>query len=247
MASKSWQYSLSVVAMAALVASGAQAAEVTISGSLTSFQSALDALQGSGTTAVQFEYTSQIGAVDANPNRISFTAPAGPAQVNLGDTFKIGTIGYTNGGWYPYARIGLSITTSSPDATFDGHTFTGSIIVAVSSPNPFDPADYIANADYFYLMDLSGPLVDMGSVRVYERAFQPPGNPGNTGTADLYARIGSLVPTRFENPSGGVFLSPSLEPIVSGVPEPETVAMLLAGLAVVGSVAARRHRGPHQA
>ena len=47
MASKSWQYSLSVVAMAALVASGAQAAEVTISGSLTSFQSALDALQGS--------------------------------------------------------------------------------------------------------------------------------------------------------------------------------------------------------
>ena len=201
----------------------------------------------SGTTEVRFEYTSQIGAVDANPNRISFTAPAGPVQVNLGDTFKVGTISYTNGGWYPYARIGLSITTSSPDATFDGHTFTGSIIVAVSSPTPFDPADYIANADYFYLMDLSGPLVDMGSVRVYERAFQPPSNPGNTGTADLYARIGSLIPTSFENPSGGVFLSPNLEPIVSGVPEPETVAMLLAGLAVVGSVAARRNRGLHQA
>lgn len=199
-----------------------------------------------GTRSVRFEYTDFIGTVNENPNLISFEAAAS-AQVNPGDSFKVGTLSYTNGFWYPHARIGLSITTASPDAAFDGHTFTGSIIVAVSSPVPFDPADYIANADYFYLEDVNGPLDNLGSVRVYERDFQPPGNPGNTGTVDLYARIGSLVPTSFENPSGGVFLSQSLEPITSAVPEPQSVAMLLAGLAVVGSVAARRHRIAHQA
>lgn len=126
------------------------------------------------------------------------------------------------------------------DRTLNNHSFAGSIIVAVSSPDPYNPADYIANADYFYLQGASGPLIDLGSVRVYESANQPPGNPGNTGSVDLYARIGSLVPTAFKNPSGGVFLSASLDPIVSGVPEPDTYALLLAGLALIGSVGARR-------
>lgn len=284
MASKSWQ-ALSLVALAALASFSAQAATVSFSGSLTSFQSALSAYEAdgngsldsvplaidpnlppvahlsgdpqlypqshtvalaAGTHSVRFEYTGFIGTVNENPNLVHFD-PADPVQVNPGDSFKVGTLSYTNGFWYPHARIGLSITTTSADAAFDGHTFTGSIIVAVSSPQPFDPADYIANADYFYLEDINGPLANLGSVRVYERAYQPPGNPGNTGSVDLYARIGSLIPTAFDNPSGGVFLSQSLEPITSAVPEPETMAMLLAGLVVVGSVAARHHRMPRQA
>ncbi len=63
----------------------------------------------------------------------------------------------------------------------------------------------------------------------------------------LFARIGSLIPASFENPSGGVFLSQSLEPITSAVPEPDTVAMLLAGLVLVESAAARRHGHRRQA
>jgi len=284
MASTPW-HRLPLLLLTAATCLGAQAATVSISGSLTSFQSALSpnfvdgngALNGipltinpslprvsyldgdpelypqshvvpltAGSTQVRFEYTNIIGNAAENPNLISFTA-ATPAQVNVGDTFKVGTLSYTNGFWYPFATIGLSIITTSSDPALDGHNFTGSIIVAVSSPIPFDPADYIANADYFYLQGSSGPLAPLGSVRVYERSFQPPDNPGNTGSVDLFARIGSLIPTSFENPSGGIFLSPSLDPITSAVPESDTVAMLLAGLVLVGSAAARRRGRRRQA
>ena len=193
-----------------------------------------------GTTSVQFEYTNGIGP-DANPNRVSFAA-AGPAFVTKGDTFKVGTLTFTNGFWYPFASVGLSITTHSDVAALDNHSFVGNIVVKVSSPIPFDPADYEANADYFYLEDAGGPLTSLGSVRVYEKAFQPPSNPGNTGSVDLYAQIGSLIPKRFDNPSAGAFLSSSLDPITGSVPEPASYALLVAGLAVVGA-SARRRRG----
>lgn len=86
---------------------------------------------------------------------------------------------------------------------------------------------------------MHGPLTSLGSVRVYERAYQPAGNPGNTGSVDLYARIGSLIPTRFSNPSSGAFLSASLDPVTS-IPEPATAAMLSLGLALLGAAARRR-------
>lgn len=265
-------------AIAALVAALPMAAEassglVSITGQLTSFQSALSPYYANGngsvdgvalaidpslasviysggdttlfpqsktvalaagTTSVQFEYSDARGTAGANPNVVSFTA-ASPAVVSKGDTFKIGTLSYTNGFWYPYASIGLSITTHSGVTALDGHTFTGNIIVKVSSPIPFDPTDYVANADYFYLQDATGPLSSLGSVRVYEKAFQPPSNPGNTGSVDLYAQIGSLIPRRFDNPSTGAFLSSSLDPIVSSVPEPGSYALFAAGLVALAT------------
>lgn len=278
MASTHW-HRLSLLAAAAITSFGAQAAEVSISGSFTSFQSALSPYYGESgngtlnglalsidpslpkvkysggdpyahpqshtvtlapdTTEVHFEYTNHIG--EGYANLIRFTA-ADPAEVNFGDTFKVGTLTYTNGFWYPFANVGLSITTSSSNSALDNKNFTGSIMFAVSSPDPYVAADYIANADYFYLQDSSGPLTSLGSVRVYERDNQPPDMPGNTGSVDLYARIGSLVPTSFENPSGGVFLSTSLDPITSAVPEPAAFAMLLAGLGLIGAVVSRRKR-----
>ena len=274
---------LSLVAALALVPMPGHAATtasgtVSISGALTSFQSALSpyytsgngSLNGTplaidsglppvvyaggdstlypqsqtvslaaGTTSVQFEYTDGIGAT-ANPNRVSFLA-ASPADVTVGDTFKIGTLTYTNGFWYPFASIGLTITTHSSVAALDNHSFVGNIIVKVSSPVPFDPNDYEANADYFYLQDANGPLASLGSVRVYEQSFQPPSHPGNTGSVDLYAQIGSLIPKRFDNPSAGAFLSNSLDPITASVPEPATYMLLAAGLSLVGMLAKRRH------
>jgi hypothetical protein len=192
----------------------------------------------SGTSSVQFEYTSLIPTTLANPNRISFTA-AGPAVVDVGDEFKIGTLTYTNGFWYPFASVGLTVTTHSADEALNNMSFVGNIIVKVSSPVPFYPEPE-SNADYFYLSDGSGPLTTLGSGRVYEQSFQPAGNPGNTGSVDLYARIGSLVPTRFANPSPGMFLSTSLDPMTTAVPEPSAWLMALGGLLLVGANAIKR-------
>ena len=76
-------------------------------------------------------------------------------------------------------------------------------------------------------------------MRVYEKAYQPASNPGNTGTVDLYATIGSLIPQRFDNPSAGAFLSSSLDPLPA-VPEPSTYALLLGGLAAMAGLVRRR-------
>jgi hypothetical protein len=148
------------------------AAPVSITGELTTFQSALSPYVASGdgslngmaltidpslptvqypgdtstlypqsmtmalpasTSQVQFEYTSLIGGASANPNRISFL-PAATAVLNVGDQFKVGTLSFTNGYWFPYASVGLTITTHSADAALDNKTFTGNIVVKVSAP-----------------------------------------------------------------------------------------------------------------
>jgi hypothetical protein len=209
---------------------------VTYPGSTTPYRQSVEVALAADKSKVQFEYTDGIGPA-ASPNVVAFQA-VGPATVEVGDVFKVGTISYTNGFWYPFARIGLRIDVSSDVAALNGHSFQGSIIVAVSSPEPYVP-EPVSNADYFYLEDAGGPLSSLGSVRVYEAHVQPVGNPGNTGTVDLYARIGSLVPTRFDNPSAGAFLSASLQPLPA-VPEPSTYALMLGGLALVGGMARRR-------
>jgi hypothetical protein len=267
-----------LAAALALAALPAGAATVTLTGELTSFQSALeqivDPLTGvvnpaktgdgtlngvplvldlaapavryptafnqfypqsktvalpAGTTQAQFEYTSFIGTANASPNRISFAA--GPAaDMRLGDTFKIGTVSFTNGFWFPAATIGLAVTTHSADPALDNKTFLGQIQVVVTN-NDIRVTDPDLNADYFYLNDAGGqPLNALGSVRVYEAALQPASHPGNTGSADLYARIGSLIPMRFDNPSGGAFLQASFTPTPS-VPEPAGSTLWLAGAA----------------
>jgi hypothetical protein len=194
----------------------------------------------SGTSSVQFEYTSGI-ASGPNPNRISFTA-AGPSDVNVGDVFKVGTLSFTNGFWYPYASVGLTIQTHSLDPALNNMTFVGNINVKVSSPVPFYPEPE-SNADYIYLSDANGPLTALGSARVYEKAFQPAGNPGNEGSVNLYARIGSLVPVRFGNPSPGIFLSTSLDPMTTpAVPEPSSWLMAISGLMLLKVGATRRRR-----
>ncbi len=196
-----------------------------------------------GTLGAQFEYTSFIGTPDASPNRISFAA-ASMADVNVGDTFKVGTFTLTNGFWYPAAVIGFEITTHSLNPALDNKTFEGSINVVVTN-NLISVTDPVINADYFYLSDAAGNPVDaLGSVRVYEAAFQPSGNPGNTGSVDLYARIGSLIPMRFDNATGGAFLQQSFDTLpAAAVPEPSTWAMSLVGLG--GLLAWRRRAWAH--
>lgn len=63
---------------------------------------------------------------------------------------------------------------------------------------------------------------------------------GAIGSAEPYGRIGSLEPLFFANASAGVQILSSLP--VTAVPEPATVALMLAGLGVVGGAARRRER-----
>lgn len=212
---------------------------VTYPGSPTLYTQSHAVVLSQNTTRVQFEYTNEVG--NNHENVIEFQAAAA-TTIDVGDRFKVGTVTYTNGFWYPFARIGLELSVRSPDPALDGHSFVGSIVVAVSSPEPFVP-DPISNADYFYLESPNGPLHGLGSVRVYEAHVQPAGNPGNTGTVDLYAVIGSLIPVGFESPSPAAFLSPSLDPLPA-VPEPSTYATLLTGLALLGLARGLKRRSP---
>ena len=52
---------------------------------------------------------------------------------------------------------------------------------------------------------------------------------GTTGTIELWGKIGSLDPLFFANPTGGALLVPT------AVPEPEVLALMLAGLLGVGA------------
>ncbi|MBK9444109.1 MAG: PEPxxWA-CTERM sorting domain-containing protein [Comamonadaceae bacterium] len=52
--------------------------------------------------------------------------------------------------------------------------------------------------------------------------------------------INSLHLDSFANPTGGAFLNSSTTSALSLVPEPETYAMLLAGLGLIGTIARRR-------
>ena len=214
---------LAAAILALLLAPTARAGQVTVTGEFTTFtpesvgtQSTLTATGpagstptpiggevtstlAAGTTQVDFKFTPSAAFLN---NTFAFTA--GPAaEVNVGDTFRLGSFTFTNGTWFDNIEIGFALTTHSETAALDGHVFTGTMDLVV---NPNDPTNPYLSADYFFIEERP----DLGSVRVFEPSIQPPGNPGNTGTVDLYARIGSLIPTAFENPSPGAFLSGSI-------------------------------------
>lgn len=183
-------------------------------------------------------------------NAFEFIPNAAPSDVVLGQTFTLGTFRYTNGQWFPRADIAFSLTTHSTDDALDGKTFFGTIrLVSTTVRNyaPFNPYD---EADFFYLLDNPS----LGSARVFEAAnfdtsLQPSGNPGNTGDFALTGFIGSLHPNGFVPLGAAGFTTTSivggpvdLSTIHLAIPEPETYAMLLAGLGLLGVVAHRKHQ-----
>ena len=99
------------------------------------------------------------------------------------------------------------------------------------------PIDPYAEADFFYLVGRT----DLGSARVFDRFYQPPTNPGYSGSFEFKGYIGSLVPTGFVALNSAGFTDASVQPGLSNpIPEPGTSAMLLAGLGLLGF--ASRHR-----
>lgn len=158
--------------------------------------------------------------------------------------FKLGTITFTNGGFFYFwrAHLDFTLTTHSSNANLDNHTFSGSILLDVKVSNTRDP---IENADYFTVQDSQGNiLTDLGSVRVYDNGICPVGDPSapncNTGSVDLFGHINSLHLDLFANPTGGAFVNSSTDPNLNSVPEPNT--LLLSCLGLVGFGVARRYR-----
>lgn len=178
-----------------------------------------------GTSAVDFYNTGE------THNLLEFI-PATAQNAVLGQEFLIGTFKLRNGSWFGGLGEGdslfaFSVTTASADATLDGHTFSDVLRYRITQ---FAVGNTPAqNADYFYF----DGRPELGTMSVYERSDSPTGS--NQGSIDLYGRIGSLIPTRLANPEGGAF--------IAAVPEPESYAMLLAGLGLLGWIA---HRRKHQ-
>lgn len=208
---------------------------------------------GSGTKLVSLpttgsqgvEFWNTVGGVDDNRNllRIDGTVTPGISidpVTRKSQSFKLATITFTNGDWYatqpeidpgngplyPQSVFAFSMfVTPDPfigNSGFPGYHVLNDALVLVTTSGPGTP-------DYLYLGNNSG----LGVIAVQE---------GMTGTVDVWGRIGSVELTEFRNPSAGVEIMASIP--ASPVPEPGVLAMLLAGLGLIGGVTARqRHAG----
>jgi hypothetical protein len=163
-------------------------------------------------------------------NLLSFT-PGPAVDVGVGTPFLLGTFTVQNGEWWaasPVHEFTFEMVTHSSDPLLDGHTFSDTIIWYVT-PNGGPPD---VKADYFYFAGHP----ELGSVRVLEAS-----DGDNRGTVDFYGQIGSLDPTGFANPTGGVFLDPSVDPFPippppTVVPEPSAFVAWSFMIGVVGAV-----------
>jgi hypothetical protein len=209
--------------------------ELTDSGTLVRFEGTDPSFQAQynrtnpidlgGATTVNFVYSTTPGFTPV-ANAFSFTA-APAANVGVGQEFKLGTFTFTNGQWYPDADLTFTLTTHSPDASLDGKTFEGTIHLLSIARLTTDP---FREADIFYINERR----DLGAAHVFDLDHQPPGNPGNVGSIDIYGRIDSLVPTRLVAANPAAF--------IEAVPEPTTLAALAGGLGWLGIAAWRRRR-----
>lgn len=255
------------LALTAGMAGISQAAIVNVTGTFTSFTSYMNndrisyvngttALTSSGVEVFPGRFLSDTVSFPAGTTSIDFNydrsvtpwlvnsfefIPAAPADVTLGQTFQLGTFRYTNGQWWEQTDIGFVLTTESSDPALNGHTFAGTLrLISTSPPNP----DPYAQADYFWVLERP----DLGSMRVFELYYQPPGNPGNVGDFAINGRIDSLVLTGFDALNGAGFTDASIQPGLSGpgssVPEPGTLTLLGIGIGVfAGGGVLRRKTG----
>jgi len=180
-------------------------------------------------------FAAPIGAVDfcqtTGPdefphNLVRFTPAPVQDVAAPGIEFLLGTLTLTNGTfWGGRGDHSFGLTVTANGGTLGTHSFSDTLVYVITS-NVIDPA---LAADVFYL---SGHP-RLGSMRVLESR-----DGDNTGSVELYGKIGSLTPTRFANPTGGVFLSPDV-PQPPTVPEPATLGLVAVA---VGAVAVRRRR-----
>ena len=165
--------------------------------------------------------------------------------VGSDNKFKLGSVTFSNGQFYPLAFIDFTLTTHSIDPAFDNHSMSATIRLDVNATAT--PRDPYKEADYFTIQDGGGNiLTSLGSVRVFDNFACPTSTPigvnCNTGSAEIYGHINSLHLDNFANPTGGAFLNPSVTPSISPVPEPASLLMCLLGIFVVSNHRFRKLR-----
>ncbi|WGS85423.1 hypothetical protein [Methylomonas sp. UP202] len=179
----------------------------------------------------------------ARMNEFSFSgSPMEVAGLGPENSFKLGSITYTNGMFYSLAFLDFTLTTHSNDAALDNHMFNGRIRLDTNQSLTF-PADPMVEADYFTVgQPGGGTFTTMGSVRVYDYGYCPDGiGPNcNTGSVDLIGHINSLDLDKFANPAGGAFLNASITSTLTPVPIPP--AGILLGSSLFGLSRIRKSR-----
>ncbi|MBL8555315.1 MAG: PEP-CTERM sorting domain-containing protein [Phenylobacterium sp.] len=197
--------------------------------------------------AVTMGYTNVPGAIQG---RVEFNPAASFDNVVTGQEFLLGTLVFNNGQWvgggqnpadnYP-VTLNFRLTTTSATPEFNqvmSDAFT--VVTNQAVGDCGDPGTQKDEADFIYLR--SAP--ELGSMRVFDFACAPSGV-GNVGAVEIWGRFGSLHYVDFRNPSGGAFLSGSVDvgPIGGGVPEPGTWSLAIAGFGLAGAALRRRRSG----
>jgi hypothetical protein len=245
---------LVVTAFVVLNAFSADASPVSITGGFIGYDGIVQCSTGSylngvnitpsgcsGFPVVSYDFatTSSIDfyTLASDANLLQFTPAVAQEVGGVGEEFLLGTFTYTNGTWaFPPPPVdsitvsfNLVLTTVSADSALDGHTLSDSLTLFITRNLTTNTPTQ--NADFYYFTSFT----QLGSVRAYER-FDSPSN--NTVTVDLYGKIGSLTPTRFDNVQGGGFLDPGIA--ATPVPEPASLTLLALGLG--GAYVHRRKR-----
>ena len=137
----------------------------------------------------------------------------------------------TNGIWFGgpppnHSYFYLRLRTVSTTPEFDGHTLDTSLVLYVTGaalPTPAERADFLFIQNY--------PAIS--SMHVLEAS-----DGANTGTFNVYGKIGSLIPTSIQFVSGGGFpssqgVSVPAPPVLAEVPELSTGILCTAALAIL--------------
>jgi hypothetical protein len=157
-------------------------------------------------------------------NLIGFEA-ATFENIEIGESFKLGTFTYQNGQVISPFELSFSLETVSDD---DGFTqdYEGTLVFDTTSNNPAINPTPSERADYFHIKEET----DMEGVWVYETNEVDPDSGTsllNLGTVELWGRIGSIELDEFKNPTGGAFLAAVPN---NTIPEPTTIFLFGLGL-----------------
>lgn len=172
--------------------------------------------------------------VPTPPNELRFVAAEPQEVISIGDEFLLGILTFTNGIWTSLeASFGFRLTTQSDDPAFHNKVLSDTVRMIVSDNTQ---ATREARADYVFF----DRFRQVGSLRAFELS-----DGGNTASARLFGRIGSLVPTRMELVPGetGGFVSP-LTPDLPPIPLPATAWLMFGAIGALGAVRALSRRRP---
>ncbi len=147
--------------------------------------------------------------------------------------------------WGPHDPVEFSAMTVGPGAFFDLYTFSlsgpSSLTSSVGATNISSALNIVGGTYGLWSTGLNGLVGDGDDISLGAWAF----NGSSSSTTHTASPL--LAGTYYYTVGGGTTGSAgglyTLVSSVSAVPEPEALAMMLAGLGAIGFLAARRNRG----